>query len=350
MNNSVNISRWKAALSLVAPLLKGMLGQPAVLTLECDGLSLKMRVVNSDSEIRVEVACEGVAFGPITVLANPLLEMSKTLEADLELSACAKTLILRSGEFNTKMSLLTRTQLPTLPVAQDWVEVEPARLKWALERVSSIQGANFPVVQLEGKAGQCFVSATDGLRLARATLAVPIPDGCFHLPMMAIPTVSRVLGRLETASIALTKGWFFLRGNGAYYATVQSGQELPDLSTVLSRVRTANHTIKADAAKFASALARCAAFSSNDTHRVDLHFADNDLRLSVEGEYGNTSDHLEVQGSYMAPKAHSFNARLLQDSLEQLDGLVSIEARNITQPWSLRTESLDIHLAPLRAD
>ncbi|WP_234186450.1 DNA polymerase III subunit beta [Shinella sp. NM-101] len=311
-----------------------------------DGGRLAITGTDLDAEIVVSRKCviEGGA-AEVTLPANNLHDIVRKLPEGCEVKIAGSVDAKDDGGMWTVSAGRSRFRLPALP-ASDFHELsagefacsfdmEAATLKAMLETVrfaiSSeetryyLNGIHWHEDVVDGAAALIAV-ATDGHRLAKATL--PLPDGAGGLPAIIVPrkTVELVLKMLpEKGTVRLdvsdVKFRISMGGdeNGVTLVSKLIDGTFPDYKRVVPAGNPNRYTLAR--APLADAIDRVLTVSTGKGNAVKYAFARDGLTVTAHSpDAGSAEDQIEIAGADGDPVEIGFNGKYCLDLLSAAGG------------------------------
>jgi DNA polymerase-3 subunit beta len=333
MKFSVSQTELLQALQLVSSAVPSRTTLPVlsnILVEAADG-ALQLTATDLDLSVTTKATADVKAEGSLTVPAKKLLELARKLpkeelklEAkDLTLNVVSKTgrfkfLCIRPEEFPARPSVTPDVHLT---IDAKSFERLVRRTIYAVSTDETRPALNGALFQMGD--GEIRVVATDGHRLARATLKHPAASkggikGDVILPLKALNHLSRLIpesGENVTVEISKTHARFVL-GKTSLTTKLIEGP-FPNYEQVLPKNNNKHLVVKKD--DLAAALDRVSVFSDSLTKQVKFAISKNRLRLVVQTpDQGEATEDLEVK--YDSDDLDiGYNAGYLLDILRTMD-------------------------------
>jgi DNA polymerase-3 subunit beta len=300
-----------------------------------------LKVVATDLELEIdeEVLADVQEGGATTVSAHLFYDivrkMGDATTVQLDNTADAGKLIVKSGRSRFTLSTLTAEDFPTLSAGElpHHFSLSAGDLRFMIDRtrfaISNddtryyLNGIYLHVNQAtEGEEANLRAVATDGHRLARCQITMPV--GAESIPGVIIPkkTVNELR---KLAADSTTDVSIHLSSNKMqfYFDKIKLTSKLidgtfPDYERVVPLHNTKVLTVPTRA--FAEAVDRVATISSEKTRAVKMMLKTDQLVLSASSpEQGNAQEEMAV--TYNAdPIEIGFNFRYLLDIAQQIEG------------------------------
>lgn len=185
-------------------------------------------------------------------------------------------------------------------------------------------------------------AATDGHRLARATIA--IPSGAEELPGIIVPKktvgeLKKLLGEYsgDIAVSASENKIRFAVGDAVIVSKLIDGK-FPDYERVIPHNN--DRILEVSAAAFSQAIDRVSTVSFEKARAIKLQVGENNILVEADSADGNTA-HEEVEASYSSePVETGYNFRYLLDMLGQIENdTVQIMLSDSSSPALVRDPS-----------
>ena len=293
--------------------------------------SILFTATDLDLAIATRAKADVKAEGSLTVPAKRLFELVRKLpkeelklEAkDLTLNVVSKTgrfkfLCIRPDEFPAR---ITVTPAVTLTVDSKLFERMIRRVIYAVSGDETRPALNGALLQLD--EGQLRLVATDGHRLARASLKLPSVGknplkGDIIIPLKALNQLNRLLAdNGEPVAIELSKNHVrFVLGATTVTTKLIEGP-FPNYEQVLPKQNT--KIMRANSAELAQALDRVSIFSDSLTRQVKFALSADTLKLIVQTpDQGEATEEIAVR--YTSDDLDiGYNANYLLDILRTVD-------------------------------
>ncbi len=278
-----------------------------ILVEAADG-ALQLTATDLDLSITTKAMADVKADGALTVPAKKLLELARKLpKEDLKLEAKDLTLNVVSKTGRFKFLCIRPEEFPARPnVAPDvHLTIEAKAFERLVRRTiyavstdetrPALNGALFQMSE-----GEIRLVATDGHRLARATLKHPgATKGALKsdviLPLKAMNHLVRLLPDCgDTVTVELSKTHVrFVLGKTTLTTKLIEGP-FPNYEQVLPKNNNKHLSVKKD--DLAAALDRVSVFSDSLTRQVKFAISTNRLRLVVQTpDQGEATEDLEAK-------------------------------------------------------
>ena len=293
--------------------------------------SLQLTATDLDLSITTKAMADVKADGALTVPAKKLLELARKLpKEDLKLEAKDLTLNVVSKTGRFKFLCIRPEEFPARPnVTPDvHLTIEAKAFERLVRRTiyavstdetrPALNGALFQMSE-----GEIRLVATDGHRLARATLKHPAATkgalkGDVILPLKAMNHLLRLLADCgDTVTVELSKTHIrFVLGKTTLTTKLIEGP-FPNYEQVLPKNNNKHLSVKKD--DLAAALDRVSVFSDNLTRQVKFAISTNRLRLVVQTpDQGEATEDLEAK--YDSDDLDiGYNANYLLDILRTME-------------------------------
>lgn len=329
------------ALGMLERVIPNRASNPALthLRLEAteEGLLLQGTNGELDMELRVpaEVTGEAVRLVPGQLIGQVVRNLPGEL---VELSLEEGQLAIESGPFATRLTTAEAAEFPPLAFEAETVARLPAReLGRALGRVryaasSEDYRAIFRGVQLELHPQRLRSVASDGFRLALYDLELALDaERRFVVPARSVDEIVRVLERTEgEVALGLLGGHLALAADGFRISAALMEGEFPDYERVIPPEFALEALV--DATAFKDSLKRVKVLADRNNHRVDLVFAEGQLEVVAEGDYGRGVDRLEVETHGEKSMTLAYNAEYLEGALGPIAGTARLRFSGAASP------------------
>jgi DNA polymerase III subunit beta len=301
-----------------------------ILVEAADG-SLQLTATDLDLSITTKAMADVKADGALTVPAKKLLELARKLpKEDLKLEAKDLTLNVVSKTGRFKFLCIRPEEFPARPnVSPDvHLTIEAKSFERLVRRTiyavstdetrPALNGALFQMSE-----GEIRLVATDGHRLARATLKHPAATkgalkGDVILPLKAMNHLLRLLADCgDTVTVELSKTHVrFVLGKTTLTTKLIEGP-FPNYEQVLPKNNNKHLSVNKDV--LAAALDRVSVFSDSLTRQVKFAISTNRLRLVVQTpDQGEATEDLEAK--YDSDDLDiGYNANYLLDILRTME-------------------------------
>ena len=316
------------------------------------GSAIRVMATDLDMQIVESVEAKVEVPGATTVSAHLLFEIARKLPegSEVSLSAAEGEMLVRAGRYQSKLKTLPRDDFPViaegdLPTsfeldAKDIIKIiEKTRFAISTEETRYYLNGIFLHVSDEGE-GLLRAAATDGHRLARYTL--PRPAGAESMPDVIVPRkcVAELHKLLQEAGdervqVELSPSKIrFTLGSAVLTSKLIDGT-FPDYSRVIPTANDKKLTV--DPKAFGQGVGRVATIATDKTRAVKMALDTDKVTLSVTSPENGTASE-EVSGSYKdAPMEIGFNARYLNDIIDQIDGdSVELHLADASAPTLIR--------------
>jgi DNA polymerase-3 subunit beta len=312
------------------PILSNILMQAGTAGLVLTATNSDLEIVES---ITADVSQEGETTAPALLLYDIVRKLPEGSQIRIETPGDCKTLILQSGRSRFQLGCLDVADFPlmtssemtsqfTLPTKELRLLIDRTRFAISAEEARYyLNGIFFHVGQ--GNTQVLRAVATDGHRLARAEIALPV--GAENMPDIILPRktvaelrkladdaesieicLSNTKARFATSSILLTSK--LVDGTFPEYERV-----IPFNNSRIMHVQTR---------ALAAAVDRVSTISSERGRSVKLKIEKGSLTLSASNaEQGNATEEIEVNWNSDTMEI-GFNARYLLDITQQIDASV----------------------------
>ena len=293
--------------------------------------ALQLTATDLDLSITTKAMADVKADGALTVPAKKLLELARKLpKEDLKLEAKDLTLNVVSKTGRFKFLCIRPEEFPARPnVTPDvHLTIEAKAFERLVRRTiyavstdetrPALNGALFQMSE-----GEIRLVATDGHRLARATLKHPAATkgalkGDVILPLKAMNHLLRLLADCgDTVTVELSKTHVrFVLGKTTLTTKLIEGP-FPNYEQVLPKNNNKHLSVKKD--DLAAALDRVSVFSDSLTRQVKFAISTNRLRLVVQTpDQGEATEDLEAK--YDSDDLDiGYNANYLLDILRTME-------------------------------
>lgn len=301
-----------------------------ILVEAADG-SLQLTATDLDLSITTKAMADVKADGALTVPAKKLLELARKLpKEDLKLEAKDLTLNVVSKTGRFKFLCIRPEEFPARPNVSPDVQltIEAKSFERLVRRTiyavstdetrPALNGALFQMSE-----GEIRLVATDGHRLARATLKHPAATkgalkGDVILPLKAMNHLLRLLADCgDTVTVELSKTHVrFVLGKTTLTTKLIEGP-FPNYEQVLPKNNNKHLSVNKD--DLAAALDRVSVFSDSLTRQVKFAISTNRLRLVVQTpDQGEATEDLEAK--YDSDDLDiGYNANYLLDILRTME-------------------------------
>lgn len=333
MKFSVAQTELQQALSLISSAVPSRTTLPVLsnILVEATSEGLQLTATDLDLSITTRATADVKSESALTVPAKRLLELVRKLpkeelklEAkDVTLNVVSKSgrfkfLCIRPDEFPARVTVSPET---TLTIDAKQFERMIKRTIYSVstdETRPALNGALFQIAE-----GEIRLVATDGHRLARATLKHPGAvkgslKGDVIIPLKAMNQLLRLLGEgADAAHVELSRNHArFTIGQTSLVTKLIEGP-FPNYEQVLPKNNTKHLHVNRE--NLASALDRVSVFSDSLTRQVKFSMSANKLRLIVQTpDQGEATEDLEVR--YDADELDiGYNAGYLLDILRTMD-------------------------------
>ncbi|MGE5174949.1 MAG: DNA polymerase III subunit beta [Hyphomicrobiales bacterium] len=333
MKFSVAQTELQQALSLISSAVPSRTTLPVLsnILVEATSEGLQMTATDLDLSITTRATADVKSEAALTVPAKRLLELVRKLpkeelklEAkDVTLNVVSKTgrfkfLCIRPEEFPARVTVTPDT---TLTIDAKQFERMIRRTIYSVSTDETRPALNGALLQIA--EGEIRLVATDGHRLARATLKHPGAvkgslKGDLIIPLKALNQLLRLLGESQDAvHVELSRNHArFTLGQTSLVTKLIEGP-FPNYEQVLPKNNTKHLHVNRE--NLASALDRVSVFSDSLTRQVKFSLSANKLRLIVQTpDQGEATEDLEVR--YDADDLDiGYNAGYLLDILRTMD-------------------------------
>ena len=330
MQFTVSKSALTSALALVGRVVGKASSVPILsnvkLAADADGLM----VTGTDLEIALSVRVEAKVTEPgtATLPAKKMSEYSRLLaDGDVKVKVDEKTwwATITSGRSRTRVAGMSPEAFPEVPaVPGSTLQVPVAallkiinRAKMAITTVESrftLNGAKF-----EYRGGNLYLIATDGQRLAMASVELPgdAAEVKFILPLGAIRNLPQITGVSEFLKISQDDNHLFFRAGSALLVVRKITGNFPDYQRVLPKESKIVATL--NRMELSAALSRVAQFADERSRSVKLTLKAGELEISATSvEAGESTE--EVACDYSGDGLEmGFNAQYLLEFLAAVE-------------------------------
>jgi DNA polymerase-3 subunit beta len=324
------------ALSLADRIVPSRSSNPSLTQIRLEAVgspaeALRLSGTNLELDLRASVAAEVKTAGSCVVPAQILNQVVSRVAADqVTLSASAKELTLTAGKAATRLAVGDESAFPPLDFAETAeLTVDAGELRRSLTSVKYAAAveefrAVFRGIQFELHGDSARVVASDGFRLAYRDFALQsAAQRKVIVPARSVEEFLRVL-RDGAAGLTLEAGSLTLHAGAVVMRARLMEGDFPDYARVIPKEMVAGMIV--DARTLENSVARVAVLAERNSSRVDLVLANGVLRLAAEGDYGRSTDELEVevlgkQKEYTV----AFNARYLSEAVRVMEGAVQVE-------------------------
>ena len=302
----------------------------------------KLTLTATDMEIAIveDVAASTTRNGACTAPASTLYEIVRKLpdnaEVELDHPGGDAQLALRAGRYATKLVVLPVEDFPSMTsgTLPHRFSVPAVTLRGLIDRTRFAISTEETRYYLNGiylhatESGGVRVLravATDGHRLAR--VEEPLPEGAAAMPGVIVPrkTVGELRKLLDETSdavdIELSDTRIKFRIGTVTLTSKLIDGTFPEYERVIPRDN--DKILRVPAKKFAEAVGRVAAISSERSRPVKLSLGPDQLALlATSPELGTATEELDSEDvSYSAsPLEIGFQARYLNDITDQIGG------------------------------
>ncbi|MGH7554294.1 MAG: DNA polymerase III subunit beta [Longimicrobiales bacterium] len=280
-----------------------------------------------DIAVSVRVPAEVDEEGALTVPAKKLQELARELpEHPVRLTTKGDRLELVCGRATFRLNGMPRDEFPTFPAVdfgRSW-KIKGRVLHELIRQTSFAVSTEESRPILNGVLWQLGdnsmrMVATNGHRLARLAVEATgggAPRADLIVPPKALVQVERLFSSDDEVEVARSDNHLGFRKEGTQVFTRLIEGPYPPYEQVIPKDN--DKVVVADRNLLTHALRRMAVVASDQTHRVRLSFASNNLRFSVETpDLGEAHEELEVdyQGD---PLDIGFNANYLLEVLRYM--------------------------------
>ncbi len=306
---------------------------------------LVLRGTNGEVDIEVRLPAEIQGQGQVLVPAQTFSQIVRSAPGELiELifvGEAGSRLELHSGAFNTQLATTNPDGYPELSFGQPGGEkISATGLTQAITRVRYAASneeyrAIFRGVQLEMSPSGLRSVASDGFRLARYDLPMPLETRKLVIPAKSADEIVRVFKDAPgEIALAVGEGTLTLVGESVRMSVKLMEGEFPDYNRVIPQNFVLEATFPAEALR--ESLKRVAVLSDRNNHRVNLLFNAGKLDIDAEGDYGRGREELVALASSESQLMVAYNAQYLIDALTPIEGTVRIKLSGPTSPSVLQ--------------
>ena len=292
------------------------------------------RLTGTDLEVELTASVSLDVEDPstVTVPARKLLDIWRQLPEGAPVSVALddEKVVVKAGRFRSALSTLPATDYPRPELGAPEVSIElgPDDLRRLLDQTGfamAMQDVRFFLNGMLLEFGHNYVRsvATDGHRLAKATVLAEVGDGVLKqviLPRKGVFELQRLLGDADGEAVRIEIGASHLRaalGDVAISTKLIDGR-FPDYDRVIPRGGDVVAVIGKSA--FAQMLARIAILSNEKYRAVRLVLESGTLTLSASNaEHEGAEESMEVDFDGPASEV-GFNAGYLHDVLGGIRG------------------------------
>ena len=311
--------------------LAGGKGMPILsnVKIEVKGDKARFTTTDLDLSVVVEISCNGIEEGAITLPAKLLSEaIARAPEGDVSLEADTTTnkAVIHAGSSTFRMTGLPATDFPMLPeteeekvefsMPQDTLKTLFRRTAYAMSTDDTRRGLRG--VHMKFADGFLTMAATDGRRLAVMEYHPEQAYGfdmAITLPEKAVAEIMKHLGTTGDVSFSQSKMQMKI--------TLDSGiilfsKLIDDVYPDFRRVIPQNNEIEIDVDRIAlmSAIERVGVFS--EAYAMHFDIANAEIGLSCSTEAGNSQEGVPVK--YDGEALHTmFNHEYILDALKPMD-------------------------------
>jgi DNA polymerase-3 subunit beta len=269
---------------------------------------------------------EGATTLPAKRLAQLVRELT-TMHLEIQTNPNDVTEII-TGSSRFKLHGMSRGEFPTLPNMSGAVhcEIPQAELKEMLFRTAFavsrddnryvLTGAYLQVVN-----GEATCIGTDGKRLARARMPIPIDpafSGNYIIPLKAVEEILKNLGEEGLAKISFLSDKIAVEANNTIIVTKLLSGDYPDISRVIPE--RSEKVVSLHREELTTLLRQISLFAAETSHSVRFSFIDGELMLNANamdvGE-GKVSMPVNYQGENLEV---AFNPNFFLDILRHTKG------------------------------
>lgn len=297
---------------------------------------LSMTATDLDIEAVESLDAKVEEAGSITISAQTLYEIVRKLPDGAEVSLNLNTedgrISVSAGRSRFALATLPAEDFPVMP-SSDYSQqfemtagdlrklFEKTRFAISTEETRYYLNGVYLHVNGEGDAARLRAVATDGHRLAR--IDMPLPVGAAEAPGVIVPrkTVNELVKMLDdddaVAQVSVSETKIRIAcGRIVLTSKVIDGQ-FPDYTRVIPSNN--DKRLEADAAQFARAVDRVATVSSEKSRAVKLTLEEDKLTLSVNAPDSGTADEEMLVAYANDPITIGFNAKYLLEIAGQIE-------------------------------
>ena len=298
MKFTVNRKKMSDMLGLLAPIANRRSPLPILSNVLIDARDSTVTLTSTNLEIGSKAVIEAdvTAPGTTTIPMSKILEIVRSLDGDtvmFELKDHFKNHI-TSGKSAFNISGLDPSDYPvfTEDVGEP-VEIESAKLKAILEDVMFCGSNDDSRFNLNGICfspdGECV--ATDGHRLAKHSIDIPILSGCI-VPKDGCAYLLKTL-LTDTVSISISKKNIFARSSLITTSIRLVEGDYPDYKRVIPENPTT--TLQVDTQKLSDVVKRISLLTSDRNRGGNLVVKDGNMELSANHpDMGEATDNLDI--------------------------------------------------------
>jgi DNA polymerase-3 subunit beta len=365
--------REALGLAAFAAKLEGRSPASVVLLATATDGTVTLTAANEDLRITVcvaEAVVEG--FGEVAVSGRLFPDLVGLLPAGpVSLALDDELLLVETAANRSRLVTMERTLVPVAPATGDpaWqVTLPVAAVRELLARVSYASGteatrAVLKSIYLELGAGQLTATASNGHRLATASIAVPTATSVGRTALLPDSTVAVLIKLLAaTAGETLT-----ITRHTAEFITVATPSvtlvtrlvngPYPSFAHLLPTGASHPGTVLVERRALAAAVERVALLSPMASYKVELEPTAGRIEVAVQSANDQKGAGIEMVAADVSAtvERQAFNARYLLDALSQLRGTMVAWRFKQHDVAVVFDETVDgVHarhlLMPLRAD
>lgn len=310
---------------------------PVLANVKLEAADDRLRLTATDTEISITETIAATISEPanITLPAQMLYEIIRKMPdgAEVEFSSTANDQVeVKSGRSKFKLQSLPVDQFPVMEqgkLPHNFV-LSSRELSTLIDKVRFAISTEETRYYLNGiylhtaedESGKLLRSAaTDGHRLARATL--PLPTGAEELPGIIVPKktvgeLKKLLGEFngDVAISASENKIRFELGDAIIVSKLIDGK-FPDYERVIPHAN--DRILEINSSAFAQAIDRVSTVSFEKARAIKLLVRENGIVVEADSADGNTA-HEELEASYASePVETGYNFRYLLDMLGQIE-------------------------------
>lgn len=310
---------------------------PVLANVKLEAAEGKIKLTATDTEISVTETISAIVDEPanITLPAQMLYEIIRKMPdgSEVEFKSTANDQVeVKCGRSKFKLQSLPVDQFPIMEQgdlpnnfalsARDLLSlIDKVRFAISNEETRYYLNGIYVHVAEDGDTKLLRSAATDGHRLARATL--PLPAGAEGLPGIIIPkkTVGELKKLLSEYSgevwISASENKIrFTMGDAVIVSKLIDGK-FPDYERVIPHNN--DRILEVGAAAFSQAIDRVSTVSFEKARAIKLLVGENSITIEADSADGNTA-HEELEASYSSePVETGYNFRYLLDMLGQIE-------------------------------
>ncbi len=322
-----NLHKGLAAVSASIP-TKTTLPVLSNILFEATSEGVRMSGTDLDVGVRIQVPADVSLEGSLTAPGKKLQEIARELpDEPVRITTQGDQIELRCGRSHFKLNGLPSEDFPTLPA----VSFESGWQATGETLLSLIHHTSFAVSTEESRPilngvlwelsdGQMRMVATNGHRLAKMTVPAASSSHTtvqFIVPPAALQQVQRLFGKEEEVVVGQEGNHLGFRSGGTEVYTRLIEGSYPNYDQVIPRDNDKWAVV--DRKTLESAVRRMAVVASDQTHRIRMSLAKEQMQLNVlTPDLGEGHDEIEVQFEGDDLEI-GFNAAYLLEILRYMD-------------------------------